>query len=135
MAFDGKSLYPSAMVDKDSFYPRIETGFLFTPNRETELIQKFRNRTQFKDQASAILRVKFYNTENLIFEHLPVKEDFFLDGNRYKHVNRSQIGYITEILTNVDIDEIVIMGGNICNIYEGIIYLNNTSRFHHLNKS
>ena len=60
MTLDGKSLYPSAMVDKDSYYPTNETGVLFTPDKETELIQQFNNRTftQFKDQASAILRVR-----------------------------------------------------------------------------
>ena len=26
MVFDGKSSYPSAMADKDSYYPRIDTG-------------------------------------------------------------------------------------------------------------
>ena len=34
MPFEGKSLYVLAMVDEDSYYPRIETGYLFTPNRK-----------------------------------------------------------------------------------------------------
>ena len=70
------------MVDKDSYYPRIEAGFLFTRNKETELIQQFEKRTftQFKDQASATLRVKNYITKNLIYQHLPVKEDVFFIG-------------------------------------------------------
>ena len=27
MAYDGKSLYPSFLADKASYYPKIETGF------------------------------------------------------------------------------------------------------------
>ena len=34
MTLDGKILYPSAIADKDSFYPRIETGYLHTPNKK-----------------------------------------------------------------------------------------------------
>ena len=45
-----------------------------------------------------------------------------MDGKRYKDVNRLRNGYITQVLTNVDIDEIVEMDGKICNLYEGIIY-------------
>ena len=81
MAFDGKSLHSCAMIDKDSFYPRIETGYLFTPNKEMELFQRLNIRifSQFKDQASANLRVKQYNPKNLMFQHLLVKEDVILD--------------------------------------------------------
>ena len=30
MAFDATSLYPSAMYDEKSFYPKVETGYAFT---------------------------------------------------------------------------------------------------------
>ena len=40
-----KSLYPSASVDSESCGPRIETEYLFTPDKETELTQQFNNRT------------------------------------------------------------------------------------------
>ena len=33
-AFDRKSFYQSALVDKESYYPRIATGFLFTSSKE-----------------------------------------------------------------------------------------------------
>ena len=61
MAFDGKSLYPSAMVDNLSYYPGIETSFLFIPDKEKEFIQQLNNETftQFKDQASATLIFRF----------------------------------------------------------------------------
>ena len=47
-----------------------------------------------------------------------------MDGKRYKDVNRLRNGYITQVLS-VDIDEIVKMGGKMCNIYEGAIYEEN----------
>ena len=30
MAFDATSLYPSAMYDEKSFFPKVETGYAFT---------------------------------------------------------------------------------------------------------
>ena len=79
MAYDGRSLYPSAIVDKDRYYPRIETGYLFTPDKKQNFINECKNRafTQFRDQASFILRVRFYNPQNLIFQHLHVEHVFF----------------------------------------------------------
>ena len=38
-AFDGKSFFLSAMVYKGSYYPRIETGYLITPNKEIDFIK------------------------------------------------------------------------------------------------
>ena len=38
MAFDGKNLYPTAMIDSETYYPRSETGYLNTPNKEKQLI-------------------------------------------------------------------------------------------------
>ena len=70
--FDCTSLYPSAMWDKSSNYPRIETGYAFTPDMNDELVEKFNN--QIFTQGSAILKIKYYNPKNLIVQHLPVKE-------------------------------------------------------------
>ena len=72
------------MVDEDSFYPKIEIGYLFTPYKEKELIRQFRNRsfTQFQNQASASLRGSYYNPRSLKIQHLPVKEDLILDAKR-----------------------------------------------------
>ena len=49
-----------------------------------------------------------------------------MDGKRFKDVNRLRNGYITQVLS-VDIDEIVKMGGKMCNIYEGAINEENLS--------
>ena len=70
--FDAVSLYPSATWDENSIYPRIETGYAFTPDMNDELVEKFD--TGNFNQGSAILKIKYYNPKNLTFQHLPVKE-------------------------------------------------------------
>ena len=82
MAFDGKKLYRSAMVDNISCTPRVETLYLFIRNKDLELFQQFNNRTltQSKDQASAFSSVMYYHPKNLTFQHFPVKQDVFVDG-------------------------------------------------------
>ena len=75
MDFDAKSLYPSAMWDKKSVYPKIETGFAFKPHMNKTCVVAFNNQTFNQDgDESAILTIKYYNPPNLIFQHLPVKE-------------------------------------------------------------
>ena len=34
MGYDANGLYPSAMWDENSVYPKIETGFAFKPNMQ-----------------------------------------------------------------------------------------------------
>ena len=58
-------------------------------------------------------------------QNLPVKEGVILDGKRYKDVYRIRNGYMTEVITNVDNDEIVKMGGEICRTFEGVKYREN----------
>ena len=70
--FDAVTLYPSAMWDENSFYPRIETGHAFTRDMENELVEKF-NTGNFT-QGSAISKIKYYNPEKLIVQHIPIKE-------------------------------------------------------------
>ena len=74
------------MVDKDSYYPRVVTGYLFAHDEEEDFIEQFYNRafTQTKDQATAILRVKNFNPVNLMFPQLTVKEDVILDAKNKK---------------------------------------------------
>ena len=52
--FDAVSLYPSAMWDGKSIYPRIETGYSFTKDMNDELVEKF-NTGNF-NKGSAILK-------------------------------------------------------------------------------
>ena len=60
------------MIGQKSLYPRIETGYAFTPDLNDELAEKFN--TQTFTQESAKLKIKYYNPKNLIVQHIPVKE-------------------------------------------------------------
>ena len=121
MDFDATSLYPSAMWDENSVYPKIETGFAFEPYMNSIYVEAFNNQTFNQDgEESAILRIKYYNPSNLIFQHLPVEEKV-----KNNEVNRMRNGYIIDVLTSVDICEIVKIGGKLVEIYEGVLYREN----------
>ena len=116
--FDGVSLYPSAMWDPKSIYAKIETGYAYEKLMNDELVEKFNN--QIFTQGSAMLKIKFYNPKNLIVQHIAVKEK-----EKKIETNRMRNGYITHVLTSVDIQEIVKIGGKVIEIYEGVIYREN----------
>ena len=65
---------------------------------------------------SVIVKVKFYNPPNLLFQHLPVKEKV-----KNIEVNRLRNGYVIDILIYVDIHEIFKLGGKVFQTYEGVI--------------
>ena len=118
MDFDATSLYPSAMLDERSVYPKIETGFAFKPHMIDVYLEAFNNQTFNEDgDESAVLTVKYYNTPDLIFQHLPVKEKV-----KKIEVNRMRNRYIIDTLTSVDIQEIVKIGGKVIVIYERVNY-------------
>ena len=102
------------MWDEMSKFPKIETGYAFTPDMNDELVEKILNQTF--TQRSAILKKKYCNPKNLIVEHHPVKEK----ENKIKN-NRMRNGNITQVVTSVDIQEIVKIGGKVIQIYEGVI--------------
>ena len=106
------------MWDPKSIYPKLETGYAFEKHMNNELVEKFNNQTF--TQGSAILKIKYYNPENLIVQHLPVKEK-----EKKIEINRMRNGYITQVVTSVDIQEIVKIGGKVIEIYEGVIYREN----------
>ena len=59
MDFDANSLYPSAMWDENSVYPKIETGFAFKPHMNNVFVKAFNDQTFNEDgNESAILRIK-----------------------------------------------------------------------------
>ena len=121
MGYDGNSLYPSAMWDEKSTYPKIETGFAFKPHMNDVYVKAFNDQTFNEDgDESTILTIKYYSPPGLIFQHLPVKEKV-----KKIEVNRMRNGYIIDTLTSVDIQEIVKIGGRVCEIYEGVIYREN----------
>ena len=116
--FDAVSLYPSALSDPKSTYPRTETNFAFTPDMNNEPVEKFINQTF--TQGSAILKIKYYNPENLIVQHLIIEERV-----KKMEINRMRNGYFVDVLTSVDIQEIVKIGGKVIEICEGVIYREN----------
>ena len=113
--FDAVSSYPSAMWDKNSIYPKIKSGFAFEKHMNNALVEKFNNQTF--TQGSAILKIKYYIPKNLIAQNLPVKEK-----EKKIEITRMRNGYITQVLTYVDIQEIVKIGGKVIKVYEGVIY-------------
>ena len=69
MDFDATSLYPSAMCDEKSVYPKIETSFAFKPHMNNVYVEAFNNQTFNQDgDESAILGIKYYNPRDLIFQ-------------------------------------------------------------------
>ena len=67
--FDAVSLYPSAIWDEKSIFPRIETGYAYTKDMIIDLFNKFDN--QPLARGSAILKIMYYNPKDLIVQHLP----------------------------------------------------------------
>ena len=121
MAFDGNSLYPSAMWDNKSVYPKIETGFAFKPHMNNVYVEAFNNQTFNKNgDESAILTIKYHNPHDLKFQHLPIKEKV-----KKVEVNRMRNGYIIDTLTSVDFQEIVKIGGQVIEKNGGVIYREN----------
>ena len=116
--FDAVSFYPSAMSDEKSIYPGLETGYAFTTDMNDAFIEKFN--TQTSTQRSAILTMKYYNPKDLIVQHLPIKERV-----RKMEINRMRNGYIREVLTSVDVQELVKIGFSVKEVYEGVIYREN----------
>ena len=89
--FDAVSLYPSAMWDEKSEYPRIETGYAFARDMNDDLVEKFNNGNF--NQGSAFLKIKYYNPRDFIVQHLPVKEK-----EKKIEINHVRNGYIIDHL-------------------------------------
>ena len=106
------------MSDPKSTYPRTETNYAYTPDMNNEPVEKFINQTF--TQGSAILKIKYYNPKNLIVQHLLIKERV-----KKTEINRMRNGYFVDVLTSVDIKEIVKIGGKVIEICEGVIYREN----------
>ena len=75
MDFDATSLYPSAMWDENSVYPKIETGFAFKPHMNETYVEAFNNQSFNKDgDESAILTIKLYILRILFFNIYQLKK-------------------------------------------------------------
>ena len=49
MDYDATSLYPSAIWDEKSVYPKMETGFAFKPHVKDVYVEAFNNQTFNQD--------------------------------------------------------------------------------------
>ena len=74
--FDATSLYPSPMWEKVSVYSKIESGYASKSHMEDLIVNGFNNETFNQGgNDSAILRIKYYNPPNLIFQHYQLKKE------------------------------------------------------------
>ena len=121
VSYDFNSLYPSAQIDKNSTWPKIETAYPFKKYMNDSICTLFNSGRWNELNRSAFLTVKYHNPENLTFQHLPVDEKVKnpSKNNRLEEINRMRNGIIIDILTSVDIVEIVKCGGIILEIFEG----------------
>ena len=118
---DFNSLYPSAQIDKNSTWPKIETSYPFKKYMNDAICTLFNSGRWNESNRSAFLTVKYHNPPNLIFQHLPIKEKIEnpYKNNSIEEINRMRNGIIIDTLTSVDIVEIVKCGGIILEIFEG----------------
>ena len=116
MDFDA-TFFPSAFWDENSLYPKKETGFAFRPHMNDVYVGAFKIQTFTKNgNERTILELKYYNPHDHLIQHFPVEEKV-----KTIEVNRMQNSYNIDTLTNVDIEEIVEIGGKVIEIYEGVI--------------
>ena len=121
VSYDFNSLYPSAQIDINSTWPKIETAYSFEKYMNDAVCYLFNSQKWNQLNRSAFLTIKYYNPENLIFQHLPIKEKIKnpYKNNRFEEINRMRNGIIIDTLTSVDIVEIVKCGGVILEVFEG----------------
>ncbi|ESO97167.1 hypothetical protein LOTGIDRAFT_174553 [Lottia gigantea] len=127
IAFDANGLYASAMSDLDSEYPKAESGRPFLKEEEKEFVKLF-NEQKFRPR-TAILKVWFKYPTNMFFQPIPAKDKITFtnkEGNKETGTKiRFRNGFCSEVLTSVDIQEIVKAGGRIVKIKDGIVYEEN----------
>ena len=121
VSYDFNSLYPSAQIDKNSTWPKKETAYPFKKHMNESICTLFNSGRWNGLNRSAFLTVKYRNSENLIFQNLPIKEKIEnpYKNNRLEEINRVRNGIFIDTLTSVDIVEIVKCGGVILEVYEG----------------
>ena len=74
VSYDFNSLYPSAQIDKNSTWPKIEASYPFKKYMNESICTLFNSGRWNELNRSAVLTIKYHNPENLIFQHLPIKE-------------------------------------------------------------
>ncbi|ESP00195.1 hypothetical protein LOTGIDRAFT_173354 [Lottia gigantea] len=115
------------MSDLDSEYPRAESGRPFLPEEEKEFVKLF-NKQKFRPK-TAILTVWFDYPKNMFFQPIPAKDKITFTNKEGKKETGNKIrfrnDFCHDVLTSVDIQEIVKAGGRIIRILDGIVYEEN----------
>ena len=108
------------MAHPDSKWPKIETAKAIRHDCRDYLCELFKNGEWKNLNKTGSFKVKYYNPENIVFQHMSPKENLFNDRkNRYEEMNRFRNGEIIQHLISVDIEEVVRSGGYIVKINEG----------------
>ena len=126
MAFDATSLYPSAMIDKESEYPDAKYARAFNRLEEEQKFLYLFNTQKFRPR-TGIFTILYKYPDNLFFQPIPAKDKIIV-SNKKQELIRFRNGVISDTLTSVDIQEIVRAGGTIINIYQGIVYERNMEK-------
>ncbi|ESO94743.1 hypothetical protein LOTGIDRAFT_160977 [Lottia gigantea] len=120
MAFDANGLYASAMTEGE--YPKAESARAFLPEENKEFVKLF-NEQKFRPR-TAILKVWFEYPKNMFFQPIPAKDKITFKNRIGKKETGTKIrfrnGFCHDVLTSVDIQEIVRAGGRIIKILDGI---------------
>ena len=112
VSYDFNSFYPSAHIDLNNTWPEIETAYPFEKYMSDAICSLFNSGKWNELNRCAFLTVKYHNPENLVFQHLPIKEKFEnpYKNNRLEEINRMRSGIIKDTLSSVEIVEIVKYG-------------------------
>ncbi|ESP02114.1 hypothetical protein LOTGIDRAFT_157262 [Lottia gigantea] len=125
MAFDANGLYASAMTEGE--YPKAESARAFLPEEEKEFVKLF-NKQKFRPR-TAILKVWFEYPKDMFFQPIPAKDKITFTNRIGQKETGSKIrfrnGFCHDVLTSVDIQEIVKSGGKIIRKLDGIVYEEN----------
>ena len=126
VSYNFNSLYPSAQIDKNSTWPKIETAYPFKIYMNDSICALCNSGRWNELHRSAFLTIKYHNPENLVFQHLPIKEKVKnpYKKKRLEEISRMRNGIIIDTLTSVDIVELVKYGSVILEVYEGFFCYN-----------
>ena len=113
VSYDFNCLYPSAKIDNNSNWSKIETVYPFKKYMKESICSLF-NSGRWNDLSRSVFStVKYHNPEKLIFQHLPVNEkiDNSYKNKRLEEINGMRNGKKVDTLTTVDIVEIAKRSG------------------------
>ena len=110
---------PSAMDHRDSKYPKIEAANAFKKEDNDRLFELFNSGEWETLNKSGLFKIEFCNPKKIMLQLVSVKKTVFKENkNRHEGINCFRIGYITQLLTIVDIEELVRVASVVLEIYE-----------------